>query len=150
MKVALLTKTLYILIILSLISCDIKTAKITTVEGIWTSFESMDDNTPRITLAFQDTNLLWLSGAGNEMNLLSYRIDKESIYFFDQLDGYWQPSIYQPGKIERINDSIIWLSTTPSEVEILERSKDSIDRKAFESMSKDDLKGFGTPWYRKE
>jgi len=136
--------------ILSLIACDTKKIDSVTVEGIWTSFQDADNNTQRITLAFQDTNLLWLSGAANEMNLLSYRIDKDSIYFFDQLDGYWQPSIHLPGKIERINDSIIWLSTSPSEVEILERSKESIDRKAFERMTKNDLKGLGIPWYRKK
>ncbi len=120
-----------------------------TVDGIWTSFESIDDNTPRITLAFQDTNLLWLNSWG-EMKFLSYRIVGDSIFFFDQLDGYWQPSIYLPGKIERINDSIIWLYSTPLEIEILERSIEHIDIETFENINELELRKHSYPWYRED
>jgi len=120
-----------------------------TVDGVWTSFESMDDNTPKITLAFQDTNLLWLTGFG-EMKLLSYRIVGDSIYFFDQLDGYWQQSIHYLGRFERINDSIIWLNSTPLEVEILERSRQHMDKETFENIDKVKLRRISYPWYRKE
>jgi hypothetical protein len=149
MKIHLLTKAIDILMILTLMSCGTETGMSETIEGVWTSFESMDDNTPRITLAFQDTNLIWLA-ASDEMMQLSYKIDKDSIYFFDQHDGYWQPSIHLPGRIERMNDSIIWLNSTPLEVEILERSKESVDRNAFESMTRNDLRAISIPWYRKE
>lgn len=130
-------------------ACESQKSKIPNMVGIWTSFASIHDNHANFVLAIRDTNLYWYSGYMNDMHLLSYRIENDTLFMFDQLDGFWKPSINRPGRIEIINDSVFWLSSTPLEVLVFERSLNQAGQTTFDSLTIDDLRSTEPPFYRK-